>query len=97
MAKSIADKIDLGMHILPVTQDDLQALGPVIGSNEIPNLKLAIYKNRRGKYKSIFLWCKADLGQCRLNPIFATTFHYELIQMNDVKPIANSNKYQIWK
>lgn len=96
-AKSIADKIDLGMHILPVSQDDLQALGPVIGSNDIPNLKLAIYKNRRGKYKSIFLWCKANLGQCKINPIFATTFHYELIQMNSVKPVTDTKKYQIWE
>lgn len=86
-AKSIADSIDLGMHILPVTQKDLEALKPVLDSStfEVPNAKLAIYKNRRGRYKSVYLWCKSDLGTCRINPMFCTDFSYELINMNDLK------------
>ena len=52
---------------------------------EIPNLKMSIYKNRRGRYNHILLWCKADLGICRINPIFATSYSYELIDMEDYK------------
>ena len=48
-------------------------------------MKLSIYKNRRGKYKGVYLWCNADLGCCRVKPMFATTYDYEIISMNDIK------------
>jgi len=51
----------------------------------MPQLKMSIYKNRRGKYRGIYLWCKADLGTCRIRPIFATTWTYEFIEINDIK------------
>ena len=50
-----------------------------------PTIKISVYKNRRGRYKGIYLWCKADLGTCRVQPMFATTYDYELIQMEDIK------------
>ena len=46
-------------------------------------MKLSIYKNRRGKYKGIYLWCDANLSTCRVKPLFATTWNYELIEMDD--------------
>ena len=42
-------------------------------------------KNRRSRYKDILLWCQTDLGTCRINPIFATNFSYELIDIQDIK------------
>lgn len=86
-AKSIADSIDLGMHILPVTQKDLESLKPILDTNtfDVPNTKLAIYKNRRGRYKSVYLWCKSNLGTCRINPMYCTDYNYELININDLK------------
>lgn len=86
-AKAIADKIDVGMILLPVTTDDIEKLGQILASNAFdrPTLKLSIYKNRRGRYKSIYLWCKADLGTCRVQPMFATTYTYEIIQINNLK------------
>lgn len=85
-AKSIADKIDVGSILLPVKDEDLISLEPILrsGTFEKPNLKLSVYKNRRGKYKSIFLWCKADLGTCRVNPMFATGYDYEIIYIDDL-------------
>lgn len=50
-----------------------------------PTIKLSIYKNRRGRYKGIYLWCKADLGTCRIQPMFATDYSYNIIQMDDYK------------
>ncbi len=50
-----------------------------------PTVKISVYKNRRGRYKGIILWCKADLGCCRVNPMFATTYDYELIALDDIK------------
>lgn len=86
-AKAIADKIDLGAILLPVKEDDIESLQRILANNafERPDLKLSIYKNRRGRYKSIYLWCKADLGTCRVKPMFATTYGYEIIQIDNLK------------
>jgi replicative DNA helicase len=86
-AKSIADRIDLGMILLEVSQEDVESLQTILSANTFtkPNLKISVYKNRRGQYKSIYLWCNADLGTCRVKPMFATTWNYELISMEDLK------------
>ena len=86
-AKAIADRIDLGALLLPVTQKDIEALQTLLAVNgfETPTIKMSIYKNRRGRYKSVYLWCKADLGTCRIQPMFATSWTYELIQMSEFK------------
>jgi hypothetical protein len=86
-AKSIADKIDLGAILLPAKQKDYEALEPILNSNtfEQPNLKISIYKNRRGRYKGIYLWCKSNLGVCRIKPMFATTWDYEIVPIEDLK------------
>lgn len=87
MAKSLGDKIDWGGIILPVQTKDTEALATIVAANgfDTPTLKLSIYKNRRGRYKGIYLWCKADLGTCRVTPMFATTWTYDIIQMPDIK------------
>ena len=89
-AKAIADKIDFGAIVLPTKSEDIEALGKILTSNtfERLNLKMSIYKNRRGRYKGIYLWCNADLGCCRVNPMFATTYDYEIIAINDMKIIT---------
>jgi hypothetical protein len=86
-SKAIADKIDWGAHLLPVTQKDIDSLQEVVsrGNYQIPDMKLSIYKNRRGKYKGVYLWCNADLGTCRLNPQFATRWDYSFMEMENVK------------
>ena len=89
-AKAIADKIDLGSILLPVKQKDLEALELILSANTFdkPNLKLSVYKNRRGRYKGVYLWCKADLGCCRVKPMFCTTFDYEILNVEDLKIIT---------
>lgn len=86
-AKSIADKIDTGLIMLPTTDKDIQSLDKILASQvfEKPFLKISIYKNRRGRYKGIYLWCKGNLGRCRVEPMFATTYNYELIEIKDLK------------
>ena len=94
-AKAIADKVDAGMIMLPVTEKDRESLKPFCDKNgfSMPNLKISIYKNRRGRYNHIFLWCNTDLGICKLNPTFVTTFLYEPIEMEDlVITVKPSNK-----
>lgn len=86
-AKSIADKIDIGELILPATEEDIKSLETIIsgGSFETPVVKLCFYKNRRARYKNVILWCKADLGVCRITPMFCTTYNYELVNIDNLK------------
>ncbi len=89
-AKAIADKIDFGSILLSVTAEDLEALQPILSANtfDTPNLKLSIYKNRRGRWKGVILWCKADLGCCRVKPMFCTSYGYEIQSIEDLKIIT---------
>lgn len=57
----------------------------------MPNMKMSIYKNRRGSYKGVYLWAKADLGVCRIHPMFCTTWNYEFINIKDTKVIVEDN------
>ena len=86
-AKSIADKIDCGMIMLETSAEDMKALDKVIKLNgfERPQIKISVYKNRRGRYKDILLWCKGNRGTCKIDPMFATTYNYELVPIEDLK------------
>ena len=86
-AKAIADKIDYGSILLNTTDEDLVALENILSSNmfEKPTIKMSIYKNRRGRYKGVILWCKSNLGCCRIQPMFCTTYDYEMVSIDDVR------------
>ena len=86
-AKSIADKIDLGLILLPIREKDTTGLETITstGAFPTPTLKISVYKNRRGRYKGIYLWCQSDLGTCRIKPMFATTWNYDLISIDDIR------------
>lgn len=86
-AKAIADKIDMGSIMLRLNESDIEMIKPLAAERgiEMPNLKISIYKNRRGRYNHILLWCNADLGTCRINPLFATDYGYNIIEMENYK------------
>jgi len=86
-AKAIADKIDLGLIMLEVSQEDAEALKPIVNKLNVPmpTVKISCYKNRRGRWKNILMWCVADRGICRINPIFVTQYDYGYIEMEDLK------------
>lgn len=91
-AKAIADKIDYGSILLPVKEQDLGSLETILQKNPqfpTPKIKLSIYKNRRGRYKSVILWCDADLGTCRIKPLFMTDFQYEWIGIDELKIVVD--------
>ena len=91
-AKSLGDKIDYGSIMLNATSEDLELLHPILIKNnyEKPDLKISIYKNRRGKYRGIYLWCKSKKSTCRITPMFATTYEYELVPIEDTKININT-------
>lgn len=86
-AKAIADKIDCGMIMLEVSQEDLASLEPILKKEgfEAPTIKISVYKNRRGRYKSVLLWCKANRGICRIEPMFMTNYQHQFIPIEDLK------------
>lgn len=86
-AKSIADKIDFGCIMLSVSEEDKEALRETVQKMgvEMPDIKISIYKNRRGKHKGVLLWAKADRGICRIDPLFMTNYQKELIPIEDIK------------
>lgn len=87
-SKSIADKVDVGAIMLEPTKDDLVKIEPIVASSprfKVPNMKISVYKNRRGSYKGVYLWCDADLGTCRIQPMFCTNYRHELKPIEDIK------------
>ena len=86
-AKAIADKIDYGAMMLEVTDKDREALMDVCkrGGFEMPDIKMSVYKNRAGRWKGILVWCKANRGICRIDPLFVTKYDYGLIEIEDYK------------
>jgi replicative DNA helicase len=92
-AKAIADKIDLGIITLPVSEQDKEALAGYVQSSclPMPNLVHHVYKNRRGRFKSVKLWCYADLSICRVNPLFLTDNDYKPISIDDIDIIVDNS------
>ena len=44
--------------MLEPTKDDLVKIEPIVASSsrfKVPNMKISIYKNRRGSYKGVYL------------------------------------------
>ena len=87
MKIKVERKIDCGMIMLQVSEDDKESLKPVVSSMgiEMPTIKISVYKNRGGRYKDILLWCRENRGICRIEPIFATNYNYELVNIEDLK------------
>ncbi len=81
----------MGAIILPTKDDDIIALEKILATGVFskPNLKISIYKNRRGKFKSVVLWCEADLGTCRIRPMFMTDNSYEMLPIEDINIIID--------
>lgn len=93
-AKSIADRVDMGMILLNSTQDDKEALQDFCDQNGIavPDMKLSVYKNRRGAFTNAYLWINSNKGCCRFDPIFATTWDYEPIALKDIVPVIDGGE-----
>lgn len=86
-SKSIIDKVDCAMMGIEVLPEDLELLKEILDNNGFsePKMKIGVYKNRRGKYKNVYLWCDLDLGTCKINPLFVTDYDYKLINIEDIE------------
>ena len=86
-AKSLADKIDLGVVALQPTKADIEALQPILskGIYPIPNMVYHIYKVRRGKLSRVKLWLHINLGNLRGQELFLTNSDYKIIPVESTK------------
>ena len=80
-AKSIANRIDLGAIMVDVTPEDLEEVEELSNQFGQPNVKMSIYKNRRGEYNRVVLWMRADKGTCTYKTLFVTDYNNEFIDV----------------
>ena len=83
-SKAIIEKADGGILALPVTHKDIKKLKPILESEGrfgtlVPNMSYYIFKNRGGKWKSIIVWTKINLGTMREVDCFVTDYNFEMI------------------
>lgn len=73
--------------MLDVTKDDIAKLDSILSTSvwPVPNVKMSVYKNRRGPHTGVYLWGVSNLGTCRTQWYFATRWNYELIDIADLK------------
>lgn len=83
-AKSIANRIDFGSIMLDCTPEDLEDIVGLTDKYGVPNVKLSIYKNRRGKINRVLLWMHADKGTCRYKTMFVTDYAFNLIPLEEI-------------
>jgi hypothetical protein len=50
---------------------------------KIPNVKISIYKNRRGSINKCYMWGYLDKGICRFESLFLTDYKYNLVKIED--------------
>lgn len=80
-SKAIADKIDAGIVLTRTTKEDMENLKEIIEANfgKTPTHCTAVYKNRGGRIRGMYLWSIFDLGTMREKFLFATNENYEPI------------------
>ena len=64
--------VDVGCIMSRPTREELQPYSEYISSFGEPNLVIDVYKNRRGRWNMVRIFCKNDLGICRRKDLFIT-------------------------
>lgn len=84
-AKGIADKLDVGIVVLPPSAKDIESIQGIIhkGFSRMPNLVFHIYKVRRGKTNHVKLWVYFDYSTCRTYDLFVTDNDYKLLNIEN--------------
>lgn len=73
-AKSIADKVDAGMILMPVREPDAPIIDSYCarGFDLRPNFVIHVYKVRAGSYQNIKVYVYFDRGTCQMTDCFVT-------------------------
>lgn len=94
-ARAIGDKMDYGEIMRALHKEDLDALEIIkrtLTLQEEPNMIRDIFKNRRSQFqKGGKLWCRADFGACRIEPLFFTDSNYNIIPVDEFNIVVDEN------
>ena len=100
-AKSIADKIDVGMIVENVSSKDLKNLSELIEDLEVnpshltPNFANFVYKNRNGQ-KGVIIWSYTDLSTLTTKPLFCTDYGYNRLDISKTRIVlGEDNKFKV--
>ncbi len=75
-SKAIADKADFAVITSAIIKEKEVALAKKLAAEmrtREPNQIIDVYKNRRGRWRSVRIWRYCDLGTCRSQDCFMTT------------------------
>lgn len=102
-SKGIADKADIGVISMWITQEERDIIEHKCLERglPIPNYVTDVYKVRRGRHKNVKIWSIVDLGTCQVTDIFMTDGYYNpiddyrpLAYEDDFKPVIDERKFE---
>ena len=84
-AKSIADKVDAGMILMPVREIDKPIIDSYCarGFELVPNFVVTVYKVRAGSYQNIKVYVYFDRATCQITDCFVTDKDGQLLPIED--------------
>lgn len=84
-AKSLADKIDVGLILMPVRDIDQDVIESYLrkGFTTTPNLVMHVYKVRQGKAHNVKVYSHFDYGTCRMEDCFVTDSNGNILDIKD--------------
>ena len=81
-AKALSDKVDCGSIMMRPTVAELKKIDPILKNRfggQKPNLYIATYKNRGGKFVNVKVWLYVDYSTMRVSDLFCTDYDNKLI------------------
>lgn len=83
-AKSIIDKADAGMIMLPISKKEKEEIHEILktGFYSEPNMVIHIFKNRGNRLNNVKVFIDIDLGNMRIKDCFVTNEFNELIKVD---------------
>lgn len=84
-SKALANKIDCGLVLSEPTPSELKKIDSIVRNrlgSKIPNICQHVYKLRSGRLSRVIIWSYCDKGTMYWEDLFATTYNYELIDVD---------------
>ena len=84
-SKALANKIDCGFVLIEPSPSELKKIENIVRNrmgSKVPNMCQHIYKLRSGRLSRVIIWSFCDRGNMYWEDLFATTYNYELIDVD---------------
>ena len=84
-SKALANKIDCGFVLSEPSPSELKKIDNIVRNrmnSKSPNMCQHVYKLRSGRLSRVIIWSYCDRGNMYWEDLFATTYNYELIDVD---------------